>query len=260
MVPALMHDILHPQAQRLAQPSLQRLVPLALCCAVGFAAYGFGVGWWRSPLMALYVAIKMPLLIGLVLGCNCLLNGLLALVLGSGLGLRQSLECLLQAFAISALILGSLAPVAFLLAYNAPPPDSAAAQTAHAGYMLIHTALIGVAGCIGVFKLRKLLLAWCPNASIAHATLSAWVLGNAFIGAQWSWILRPFFGAPHLEVEFLRPNPMRGNFYETLWGSLQHFLARIPPLMILPATCGLILLILVISSFFVSKPSTPAPP
>lgn len=45
----------------------------------------------RAPLMALYVGIKMPLLIFLTLTVNWLLKGLLALLLGSGLSFRQTL-------------------------------------------------------------------------------------------------------------------------------------------------------------------------
>lgn len=41
--------------------------------------------------MALYVGIKMPLLIFLTLTVNWLLKGLLALLLGSGLSFRQTL-------------------------------------------------------------------------------------------------------------------------------------------------------------------------
>ena len=69
-----------------------------------------------------YVAVKLPLLVALTLGCNGLLNGLLGLLLGTGLGFRQSLLALLSSFALAALILGSLAPVTFFLAWNAPSP------------------------------------------------------------------------------------------------------------------------------------------
>jgi hypothetical protein len=48
----------------------------------------------------------------------------------------------------------------------------------------------------------------------------AWLAGNGFLGAQFSWILRPFFGTPTIEVAFLRDDPMRGSFYEAVWRSL----------------------------------------
>jgi hypothetical protein len=55
----------------------------------------------------------------------------------------------------------------------------------------------------------------------ATGTLLAWLGGNGFLGAQFSWILRPFFGTPTLEVAFLREDPMKGNFYQTVWRSLE---------------------------------------
>ncbi len=171
--------------------------------------------------MGLYVALKMPLLIALTLSCNGLLNGLLGLLLGSGLGFKQSLHALLSGFAITGLILGSVAPITYFIALNIPAHDSPQAVTSHSAYLLTHVSLIGIAGLIGVARLAKLLESYSPSRAIARATLAAWIAGNAFLGGQFSWVLRPFFGSPGLDVAFLRENPMRGNFYEAVWRSLK---------------------------------------
>src|SRR5438477_11633344 len=66
---------------------------LALCIAVivlGAGVYGAAMGCWRSPLQALYVAIKFPLIILLTTLGNALLNAMLAPLLGLNIGLRQS--------------------------------------------------------------------------------------------------------------------------------------------------------------------------
>ena len=97
-----MQDLLSPTADTLAAPSAKEMGRRALVTVLGFALYGFTVGYWRSPVMGFFVAVKMPLLIAFTLGCNGLLNGLLGILLGSGLGFRQSLHALLSAFAISA--------------------------------------------------------------------------------------------------------------------------------------------------------------
>ncbi len=215
-------DLIQPGTDWLDEPSAGRVFRVAATAAAGLAIYGFTVGYWRSPVMAFYVAAKMPLLVALTLGCNGLLNGLLGLLLGTGLGFRQSLLALLSAFAVAALILGSLAPVTFLLAWNAPPPDSPGATGAHAGYLVFHTLWIGFAGITANVHLHRLLASRAPGPMAANATLFAWLAGNGFLGAQFSWVLRPFFGNPNLEVAFLRPNPMRGNFYQVVWRSLDH--------------------------------------
>jgi hypothetical protein len=219
-----MHKHLSPSADSLRAPSPGDLARTASIALLGFGLYGLTVGWWRAPLMGCYVAVKMPLLIALTLACNGLLNGLLGLLMGSGLGFRQSLHALLSAFAISGVILGSVAPVTFFLALNVPTAESAEAAMAHSSYLLIHVFLIAVAGLAGVVRLSGLLEAYTSSRTIARSTLGAWIAGNALLGMQFSWILRPFFGSPRLDVAFLREDPMRGSFLEAVWISLKRIL------------------------------------
>ncbi|MGJ8644872.1 MAG: hypothetical protein ACSHX9_15810 [Luteolibacter sp.] len=251
-----MHAILSPPASSLAAPTVGEIVRVALIAAVGFGVYGLTVGWWRSPVMGGYVAVKMPLMIALTLGFNGLLNGLLGMLLGSGLGFRQSLHALLSAFAITGVILGSVAPVTFFLAVNVPTPDSPQAASAHASYMLVHVLLIGIAGVIGVMRLGTLLESYCRTKGVARMTLGAWIAGNAFLGMQFSWILRPFFGRPELEVAFLRDRPMHGSFVETVWDSFMRVGGEIPPEVWVIIT-GLVALVAFI--FFQNQKSNNAP-
>lgn len=214
--------LIHPAPDWLDEPTVRRVLAVAGATLAGMALYGFSVGYWRSPLMGCYVAVKMPLLIALTLGCNGLLNGLLGILLGTGLGFRQSLLALLTSFSLVGLMLGSLAPVTLLLAWNAPPPDAPGAHFAHQTYLLTHTFLIGFAGVTANLHLHRLLRAKAPSRAAANATLLAWLGGNCFLGAQFSYILRPFFGSPGLDVEFLRPDPMNGTFYYAVWRMLQN--------------------------------------
>jgi hypothetical protein len=92
---------------------------------------------------------------------------------------------------------------------------------AHASYLVAHTFLIGFAGVAANIHLHRLLAANSPTHAAATLTLLAWLGGNGFLGAQYAWILRPFFGSPGLEVQFLRDHPLRGNFYQTVWFSIQ---------------------------------------
>ena len=209
--------LLLPAPDWLDSASSQRVARVALTAFVGLALYGFTVGYWRAPIMGAYVAVKLPLLIFITLACNGLLNGLIGLLLGSGLEFRQSLLALLTAFALAAVILGSLAPITLFLAWNAPAPNSPNAANAHAAYLISHTVLIGFAGITANVHLHRLLAVKAPTAATATATLLAWVGGNGFLGAQFSWILRPFFGTPSLKIQFLRDDPLKGNFYESVW-------------------------------------------
>ena len=250
-------------ASWLDQPRAGRLALMAGAAAAGLAVYGFSTGYWRSPLMGVYVAVKMPLLIALTLACNGMLNGIFGLLLGSGLGFRQSLLALLMSFAVAALLLGALAPVTFFLALNAPRPGAPEAATAYSAYLVCHTFLIGYAGVIANVHLHRLLTARAPDRRIAAATLAAWLTGNAFVGAQFSWILRPFFGSPGLEVAFSRPHPLRGNFYQSVWLSLVKLTGGQP----LPAVVALAVVLTAIGlpvfAAVFAKPArsaTPQPP
>lgn len=225
----MIRRLLQPDAALLDHPSPGTIARTAGLTALALAAYGFTTGCWRSPQMGLYVALKMPLLVACTLGCNGMLNGLLGLLLG-GLGFRQSLLALLSAFAVSALILGSLAPVTLMLALDAPAPHSASAASAHSGYLLFHVLLIAVAGIAGTLSLHRMLRERCPSPAVASATLLAWLAGNGLLGMQFSWILRPFFGTPTLTVQFLRDDPMRSSFHQAVWHALHQITGGQPQL------------------------------
>ena len=184
-------------------------------------------------------------------------TGLRGLRLGTGLGFRQSLLALLSSFALAALILGSLAPVTFFLAWNAPLPTAPGAANAHATYLVAHTALIGFAGITANLHLHRLLAVKAPTAAAATATLLAWLGGNGFLGAQFSWILRPFFGTPRLKVQFLRPDPFDGNFYETVWKATD----RISGGFALPVLCLILVFLLtpILHAIYRNHQTTPKP-
>lgn len=220
MRPVTPREIIHAPAGWLCDPALGRITSTALWALAGFACYGLTLGWWRAPLMGSYTMVKLPLLVALTLGANALLNGILGMLLGTGLGLRQSFLALLTSFTVAGLILGSLSPVTFLLAWNAPPPGTAGESVSHASFLVFHTFLLGFAGVVANVRLYRLLTAQTTSRTAARATLFCWLGGNAFLGAQFSYVLRPFFGTPGLPVQFLRDDPLRGNFYEALWGSL----------------------------------------
>lgn len=213
-------DLILPKSGWLETPDNGRVRWLAAATVLGMASYGFSVGFWRDPMMAVYVALKLPLLLFLTLACNGLLNGLLGILLGGGFSFRESLLALLSASALAAVILGSLAPITWLMAWNAPPPHSPGAGMAHSVYLLAHTFLIGFAGITANVHLHRLLLDRSPSPVAATATLLAWLAGNGIVGAQFAWILRPFFGTPTMEVQFLRDKPMQGGFHLAVWHSL----------------------------------------
>lgn len=198
------------------------LLTCVLTIAAGCALYGGVVGLWRAPLQAAYTAVKMPLLIFLTCGGNALLNGLLAQVFGSGLSFRQTSLAILMSFTIASLVLAALSPVAFFLYRNTPPLDSAARGTGHSLTLLGDVLFIAYAGVVANRRLLRLLERCCATPAAARRVFWSWLAGNLFLGAQLSWILRPFIGSPGLAIQFLRDDPMRGNFYESVFRAARH--------------------------------------
>ncbi len=197
----------------------------ALCIGVicvGAGLYGAAMGWWRAPLAALFVAIKFPLIILLTTAGNALLNAMLAPLLGLNISLRQSFLAVLMSFAIVSAILGAFSPLVAFLVWNAPPmtTDAARSAGAYSFIQVTHVVLIAFAGVTGNLRLVQLLRELSGKAATARRVLVAWLAGNLFLGSQLTWILRPFIGSPNLPVEFLRPNALDGNFYETVFHSL----------------------------------------
>lgn len=196
----------------------------ALTIVLGYGLYGGVVGLWRAPLQAIFTAIKMPLLIFVTCGATALLNGLLAQVLGSSLGFRQTSFLILMSFTSAALVLAALSPVALFIQLNAPPLDSASRGTGHSITLLTDVLFIAYAGIVANRRLLRVLVYFCPTNAVATRIFWSWLAGNLFLGAQLSWVLRPFIGSPNIAVEFLRHDPLRGNFYEAVFNALKHLL------------------------------------
>ena len=200
-----------------------------LCVAVivaGGGAYGAAMGSWWAPLQAAYVAIKLPLLILLTTLGNGLLNGMLAPLLGLNLRVRQVSLAILMSFAIAAAILGAFSPLMFFLEWNAPPMSAPAGErvAAHSLILVTQALVIAFAGVAANLRLLQLLRRASDSTAAAAKVLFAWLAGNLLLGSQLAWILRPFIGSPALPLQFLRPDALQGNFFESFLGALRRVL------------------------------------
>ncbi len=226
---ALIRLLLRGDADEIAQWlrafDARRALHCVVIILIGCGLYGVTLGIWRAPLQAGYTAAKFPLLILLTCAGNALLNGMLAQLLGSGLSFRRTSLAILMSFAAAAVVLGALSPVTLFVIYNAPPLGSSRAVAGHSITLLLHVFLIAYAGVIGNRCLFRLLERMSGSRATARRVLVSWLAGNLLLGAQLAWVLRPFIGSPHIPVQFLRDDPMRGNFYEAVWHALTHFLS-----------------------------------
>ena len=211
--------------QRLRAFDRTTAMQLALIILIGCGLYGVTVGIWRAPVQAGYTAAKFPLLIFLTCAGNALLNGMFAQLLGSGLSFRQTSLAILMSFATAALVLGALSPITLFVIANAPPLASSRAVAGHSVTLLMHVAVIAYAGVLGNRRLFRLVERVSGDRATALRVMLSWLAGNLLLGAQLAWVMRPFIGSPHIPVQFLRDEPLRGNFYEAVFRALTHLLS-----------------------------------
>ena len=211
-------------AGSLKKPELRWFASYCLVIVAGSSLYGATIGLWRAPLQSIFTAIKFPLLIFLTCLGNGAVNGMLAQVLGSGLSFKQTALAILMSFAVASVILGGFSPITLFILYHAPPLESANAIVGHSVMLLTHVFVIAFAGVMANRRLLSFLQKMSGRDTTARTVLFSWLAGNLFLGAQLAWNLRPFIGSPGLAVQFLRDDPLRGNFYEAVWRAFRHLL------------------------------------
>ncbi len=200
----------------------RRILICVTTIVIGCGCFGAAVGLWNSPMQALYSAAKLPLVLLLTCLGNALLNGMLAPLLGLNIGFRQSLVAILMSFTIAAIILGGFSPIVAFLIWNVPALAAltAGANLIYSFIMIVLVAVIAFAGVAANLRLLQLVQS-LSTVAIGRRTMFAWLTVNLFLGAQISWILRPFVGSPGLRVEFLRDEAFHGTFYEAVFHSLK---------------------------------------
>jgi hypothetical protein len=91
--------------------------------------------------------------------------------------------------------------------------------------LLFHIVVIGACGLAGNVRLYALLRRLSPSVSVAQKVFALWILTDAFVGTQLSWILRPYLCKPGLPPAFLREHAWDGNFFEELWRIVTPFVS-----------------------------------
>ncbi len=183
---------------------------LLAAAALGSACFGAAVGSYVGRWQILYAAVKMPLYL---LGTLVLSFGAMFLFAARDLSARETFAAALEAVALTAVVLGALAPILWLLSLSLPASPGLSTprdQQAYRVLILLLTGSVAVAGMTGVRRL---------HARLRSARLTAaWVVIYQFVGAQMGWLLKPWVGHTGLDDRFLplRGN-LQGNFYEAVF-------------------------------------------
>ena len=184
---------------------------------IGSGIYGAVFGLWRSPEQALYSAIKMPLLMFSVTLASALVNSMLAKIVGSGLSTRQTFTSILLGFAVTSILLASLAPVMLFVIAQLPATGERGAEQVYGRLLAGHTAVIALCGVLGNMRLYSLVSALSNSVAATKRTVVSWIIVSGFVGCQLSWLISPFLARPDLPIPFWNPNAFKTNFFEYLW-------------------------------------------
>ncbi|MFO1499243.1 MAG: hypothetical protein U1G07_12755 [Verrucomicrobiota bacterium] len=164
-------------------------------------------------------------------------------LVGSRLSVSALWRLLTSSVALNMAVLASMGPIVAFFSLS---------TTSYSFMLLLNVFVFSVAGILGLkFLLQTLhrltisqdtteseppLIATPPRAtqgpldrSGGHArerqvklVFGFWMIAFALVGAQMSWVLRPFLGSPDRAFSFLRAR--ESNFFEAVWQHLTHLL------------------------------------
>lgn len=189
---------------------------------VATAVYGAVLAVWRSPLMAAYGAVKLPLVF---LGTTLIVSPLCwmaSLLTASELRFREVFAAAMAAMAVAGSVLLALAPVWLFFILTAAPDAGTRDELrfAHACLMLVHIVTLAAAGCVGVIALCRSIRARAAPHCRFGLMMSVWLLAFGIVGCQVGWVLRPLVGSPNIAVEFVREDALESNFLESFFSQI----------------------------------------
>jgi len=202
------------------------LLSMVAFVVVVCSVYGAVLAGWRSPLLSMYVAVKLPMLFIGTISIVSLFNWMTATLLGSGLSMKTTIILAFASMTITCWILLGLIPVAVFFIGSCVPQAGTPSelQYAHNTILITHITILGLAGIAGNIALLKGLRSVVRSQCPVNVLFVLWVSAFTFVGCQMSWILRPFVGSPFYPVAFMRSDALQRNFYEFVFSEVFPYL------------------------------------
>ena len=169
---------------------------LVICGAIFGAALGTFGGITPDRFeQILYSAIKVPLLLVATFAISLPSFYVLNMLFGVGDDFRRAVRALVATQAGIAIVLAALAP--YTLFFYLSSSD-------YQGAILFNAMLFTIATFTGQWMLRLDYRKLIQKNPVHRRLMIGWVTIYAAVGIQMGWVLRPFFGSPNTETEFLR--------------------------------------------------------
>jgi hypothetical protein len=219
------------------------LVPVLLALA---ALYGFFMSWFgifnREALefrLVVAATLKTPALFALTLLVTFPSLYVFNALLGSRLTVVSLVKLLISSLGVTVAVLASFGPIVAFFSVT---------TSSYSFMVLLNVALFAASGILGLsFLLQTLhrvancyrdlpevLPAEAPTTSALRlpqeqvisrevkAVFYCWMVIFGLVGAQMSWVLRPFIGNPDQPFEWFRPR--QSHFFEALWTTVRQLL------------------------------------
>ncbi len=168
------------------------------------AVYGLCLGFYTFNLQILASAGKLPVLLLGTLGICLPALFTFNVLLGSRLGMRQTLSVLLVSTYLTSLVLMSLAPIVLFFIISTPDKEFV---------FLLNLVCCTIGGGFGLNLLWQGMQYVTQRSGACYhpRIIQVWSLIYVFVGTQFSWLLRPFIGSRGEEFVLFRT--IEGNFY-----------------------------------------------
>jgi hypothetical protein len=174
---------------------------LLVSAAAASACFGAAIGSYTGRWQILYDAVKMPVYL---LGTLSISFAAMHVFAARELRAGETFAAAMETVALTAVVLGALAPIVWLLGVSIP-----LSPRTYPVLILLLTGSVAAAGVAGVARLHLRLR--------SVRLTAAWVVIYQFVGAQMGWLLKPWVSHTGRDDRFLplRDN-LEGNFYEAV--------------------------------------------
>jgi hypothetical protein len=182
---------------------------LTFVVAVLYCVYGVGMGMFRGGFPALMSGLKLPLLYLLTVAVCFPSLYVLNCLVGPRLSARQNLRLLLLAVSVNAVALASYAPVSYFF-------TATTSRSSYGFLVMMHVVVFALSGAVSLVVIGVILRATAAEMGMRVRPVLVVMWGGLYgvVGAEMSWLLRPWIGA--WEVAYAPFRPIEGSFFESV--------------------------------------------
>lgn len=183
---------------------------LIAAATLSSACFGAAVGSYTGRWQIVTDAVKMPVYL---LGTLAISFAAMHLFAARDHRARETFAVAIETVTLTAVVLGSLAPIVWLISVSLPCSPGLRSPESQRGYRILILLLTGSVAAGGVTGVARL------YSRLHSIRLTAvWIVLYQFVGAQMAWLLKPWVSHTGADDRFLplREN-LQGNFYESVY-------------------------------------------